>query len=124
MDRLGLSVDTTEDVVLDVNQPWGKDGKSHGIYRDGPLVSQLDESMGDLPQGTLVYGYLWTGGKRIVGHYDRVKLPTGETLPVCFALGFEATDNGIPNVYPSPGPGAVTLPQVVSIVRVYRFEGE
>jgi serine/threonine-protein kinase len=124
MDRLGLSVDTTEDVVLDVNQPWGKDGKSHGIYRDGPLVSQLDESMGDLPQGTLVYGYLWTGGKRIVGHYDRVKLPTGETLPVCFALGFEATDNGIPNVYPSPGPGAVTLPQVVPIVRVYRFEGE
>jgi serine/threonine-protein kinase len=129
MDRLGVWDDTTETAVLDIRKTESDLvlDESHMLFRDGPLVSSLEESWGDLPPGTLVYGYLWTGGKRIVAHYDRVRLPTGEIHPVCFALGDEASDKGWPDLYKKyepPGTEGAILPLALPLVRVRRFEGE
>jgi serine/threonine-protein kinase len=121
MDQLEIPDGDSEHVLLDANQPGF--ASDHAIFRDGPLVSSLKESFGDLPPGTLVYGYLWTGGKNIVAHYDRVKLPTGEIFPVCFALGDDQRDQGWPNLYGSPAPGSVKSSLVVPITRVDRFQG-
>jgi eukaryotic-like serine/threonine-protein kinase len=122
MDELGLAWGDSKIIQLDANQPGFY--SDLGTFRDGPIVSMLDNSFGDMPQGTLLYGYLWTGGQRIIGHYDRAKLPTGDIIPVCLALGQDERDRGIPSIWGSTAPGTVQLPRQLPIIRVERFEGE
>jgi serine/threonine-protein kinase len=61
-------------------------------YQEGPIVSRVHEFMehpdgGDLPEGTLLYGWVWTRGGNAYGRYTRAKLPNGQELPLCIVLG-------------------------------------
>jgi len=110
---------STAHVLIDVNQPGGASDVT--TIQDGPIVSRVTDGEGAIPEDTLLYGYLWTGGERIVGHYDRAKLPSGEIIPVCFAL----TSNGeqhIPKHWGSKAPGTAEIARRVPVLAVKRFE--
>jgi hypothetical protein len=80
-------------VIVDINQP-GEESQE-GIYRPGPIVSKVMKypGRGPLPEGTLLYGKLWTEGLTKEGHdavygrYTEILLLDGRRLPVCFVLG-------------------------------------
>jgi hypothetical protein len=48
---------------------------------------------GPLPEGTLLYGQLWTEGltkegqEAVLGRYTEALLPDGRRFPICFVLG-------------------------------------
>ncbi|RYZ40957.1 MAG: hypothetical protein EOO71_13880 [Myxococcaceae bacterium] len=74
-------------VVVDKQQPG--EGSDKGIYNDGPVTGVVRRSTKpeSFPDGTLLSGYLWTGGEFFVGRYTEAHLPDGRTLPVCIELG-------------------------------------
>jgi serine/threonine-protein kinase len=112
--------------IIDVNQP----GKNYemGVYKDGPLVGRLTYGAGTgLPEGTLLYGQLWTGpgiydeyGKdeSVIGRYTKAVLPDGRKVPVCIVLG--GIQGRIPK-FPGSKPGAVQLPREVPVNAVWRW---
>jgi serine/threonine-protein kinase len=124
----------SHNVILDINQPleWGPGGDNkpedlRAVFReDGPIVSSLEGDIGDMPEGTLLYGYLYVsgdwgenrfGGKKVYGRYHKAKLPDGREFPVCFMLGNE---DGMPRLAGSP-PGEVWLWRSLPIRPVERY---
>ncbi|MCY1075186.1 serine/threonine protein kinase [Archangium lansingense] len=82
--------------VVDMNQPG--DMSEVGVYQDGPVIGRLVEGDGNLPEGTLLHGRLWTGPgiydvaadverPAVMGRYTLAELPDGRKYPVCFVLG-------------------------------------
>ncbi len=106
-------------VLIDVKQPGGIEDEA--TIQDGPIVSMITDGEDVIPVGTLLYGYLWTGGERIVGQYDRAKLPSGETIPVCFAL-VDGHDQRLPKLWGSKAPGTVEISRRVPVMAVKRFD--
>ncbi|KFE64399.1 serine/threonine protein kinase [Hyalangium minutum] len=102
-------------VVIDINQPgWAS---QQGVYRPGPIVSKVVKGVFDsnpLPEGTLLYGQLWTEGltkegePAVMGRYTEVLLPDGVRFPVCFVLADPHT--GLFKTFESK-PGEVILPR-------------
>ncbi len=113
--------------VVDIHQP-GKP-TDNGTYRDGPIVSRVvreDWTPPEPPEGTLLYGRLWTGpGLRtrlgedaILGRYTEALLPDGRKLPVCMVLG------GPQGLWPREAgskPGAARMDKVVPVAAVRRW---
>jgi serine/threonine-protein kinase len=116
---------------VDISQPGRM--SALGVYQEGPLIGRISRGDGELPVGTLLYGYLWTGpgiydvsantpeGKTwkreaVLGRYTQVVLPDGRKYPVCIVLGDR--DGRVPKAEGS-GPGVTTLPRAlpVSVVR-------
>lgn len=123
MKKLHVTLGEEFDLVLDVNRPGGASDVS--TFRDGPVVSVLQEGYGSMPSGTLVYGQLWVSGKRILGHWDSAKLPSGEIIPVCFAIGGPIERKpGLPKLWGSKEPGTVEMAREVGVWVVERFEYE
>jgi serine/threonine-protein kinase len=123
MKKLHVTLGDEFGLVLDVNRPGGASDVS--TFRDGPVVSVLPEGYRSMPPGTLVYGQLWVSGKRILGHWDHAKLPSGEIIPVCFAIGGDYERKpGIPKLWGSKEPGTVEMAREVGIMVVERFEYE
>lgn len=91
-DGLGVRVE------IDVNQPeLGEDeckdagrvplgGWCTSTVRDGPVESVVSEGPGNLPNGTRLFGRLWTGGETVVGRYTRARRPNGDEFEVCISL--------------------------------------
>jgi serine/threonine-protein kinase len=81
--------------VVDINQPGDQDQR--GVFHEGKLVSRVVKVSwvkGEgLPDGTLLYGQLWTEGLKmhgedaVLGRYTEALLPDGRRLPVCMVLG-------------------------------------
>nr|WP_242589237.1 serine/threonine-protein kinase [Corallococcus macrosporus] len=86
MKTLGLRRDGKAGITVDIRYPFRPDATKVTVG-DGDIVSLQKEDYGRLPQGTLLYGRLWTGGERVVGHYTRAETPDGRVYPVCFILG-------------------------------------
>ncbi len=124
----------SHNVILDINQPldWEHDGDNkpedlRAVFReDGPIVSRLEGDIGDMPEGTLMFGYLYVsgdwgenrfGGKKVYGRYHKAKLPDGREFPVCFILGNE---DGMPRLAGAP-PGVVWLWRSLPIRPVKRY---
>jgi serine/threonine-protein kinase len=124
----------SHNVILDINQPleWGPGGDNkpedlRAVFReDGPIVSRLEGDIGDMPEGTLMFGYLYVsgdwgenrfGGKKVYGRYHKAKLPDGREFPVCFILGNE---DGMPRLAGAP-PGVVWLWRSLPIRPVKRY---
>lgn len=111
-------------VIIDINQP-GKE-QQEGIYRPGPIVSKVVKYSwtGPLPEGTLLYGQLWTEGltkfgqEAVLGRYTEALLPDGRRVPVCFVLG-DLTGLTIKN--PGSKPGEARLPREWSALAVERW---
>jgi serine/threonine protein kinase len=76
--------------IIDINQPGNED--QVGIYQAGPIVSRVvtEGLPSPLPEGTLLYGQLWTEGltkwgrAAVYGRYTEALLPDGRRIPVCF----------------------------------------
>ncbi len=121
-----LNVDTTKGTgaVVDINQPG--DNSQLGTYSDGPVVGRIvGDSSSDpaLPDGTLLYGRLWTtgvltewGAPGVMVRYSEAKLPDGRTFPVCIVLG-----NGRVKVQPGSKEGAAVLPRKLPIKVVHSW---
>ncbi|WP_239470264.1 hypothetical protein [Archangium violaceum] len=81
--------------VVDVNQPG--DTSEAGVYQDGPVIGRLTVGDGNVPEGTLLHGRLWTGSgiywdgdekfPAVTGRYTEAVLPDGRKYPVCIVLG-------------------------------------
>jgi len=124
-----LNVDTTKGfvAVVDINQPaqaW--DENPLGTYEDGPVVGRIaGNSWTDpsLPDGTLLYGRLWTGvvdadGRpAAMARYSEAKLPDGRSYPVCIVLGLMGTYH----VDPGSKAGAAKLPRRLPMSAVHRW---
>ena len=114
--------------VVDINQPG--DFNDVGVYQDGPLIGRITEGAGNLPEGTLLHGRLWTGPgiydletynekeEAVLGRYTLAVLPDGQKHPVCFVLGGQ--DGRVPKGAGSK-PGAVRLPRELPVSSVWSW---
>ncbi|MDY7225864.1 serine/threonine protein kinase [Hyalangium rubrum] len=112
--------------ILDIHQPGGI--VDRGVYREGPIVGRVvrDElSRHPLPDGTLLYGYLWTEGitkeelGAVMGRYTEALLPDGRRFPVCFVLGDHIT--GRITKAEGSKPGSTVLPRADRVYPVTRW---
>jgi serine/threonine-protein kinase len=111
--------------VVDINQPG--DTSEAGVYQDGPVIGRITSGDGNLPEGTLLHGRLWTGPgiydiagdverPAILGRYTSAVLPDGRKYPVCIVLG--AADGRVSKeVGSKPGAAIIAREMVVSVVR-------
>jgi serine/threonine-protein kinase len=124
MERMNLLNQDSYRVVIDPNQPGTN--QQEGTYRPGPIVSKVVKYSwtGPLPEGTLLYGQLWTEGltkegqEAVLGRYTEALLPDGRRVPVCFVLG-DLTGLTIKN--PGSKPGEARLPREWSALAVRRW---
>ncbi|WP_158626355.1 serine/threonine-protein kinase [Corallococcus sp. AB049A] len=115
MRKLGLNKGGSASVYTDITQP-GR-GSEDAIVHDGPIVSLVIEQYGDLPEGTRLYGRLWTGEGRVTGRYTRAELPDGSIYPVCFVYG--NYDGG--RWSEGSKPGAARMPRTFAYTVVHEF---
>ncbi|MBZ4419050.1 serine/threonine-protein kinase [Myxococcus sp. RHSTA-1-4] len=122
-----LGVDTTKGLkaVVDINQPG--DQSQLGTYGNGKVVGRIaGYSWADpaLPDGTLLYGQLWTGlvdeyGRpAAMARYSEAKLPDGRTFPVCIVLG---NPDGRVRTQPGSNADASVLPRELPVSAVERW---
>ena len=122
-----LGVDTTKGLkaVVDINQPG--DQSQLGTYGNGKVVGRIaGYSWADpaLPDGTLLYGQLWTGlvdeyGRpAAMARYSEAKLPDGRTFPVCIVLG---NPDGRVRTQPGSNADAAVLPRELPVSAVERW---
>ncbi|WP_158617068.1 serine/threonine protein kinase [Corallococcus exercitus] len=104
-------------ITVDIRYPFRPDADMLTVH-DGDIVSVQKEKRGDLPEGTLLYGRLWTGGERVMGRYTRAETPDGLTYPVCFVLG---NDDGFWPLETGSKPGAALLPRTAGYTVVDAF---
>jgi hypothetical protein len=122
-------------VIVDINQDFKRGTISdenspelRAVFReeDRPLISRVEFSVGDMPEGTLLYGYMYVngawgehrqGGKTVYGRYHKAKFPDGREFPVCFVLGAK---DGVPRVAGAP-PGVLWLWRSLPISPVKRY---
>ncbi|HYH94487.1 serine/threonine-protein kinase [Hyalangium sp.] len=105
--------------IIDINQP-GDEGQV-GTYQAGPIVSRVvTEGMPSrLPEGTLLYGQLWTEGltkwgrAAAYGRYTEALLPDGRRMPVCFTPNDRT---GLIAKIEDSKPGQTLLPRMWSVL--------
>ncbi|NNC03063.1 protein kinase [Corallococcus exiguus] len=112
--------------VIDINQPG--DQSQLGTYQDGPVVGRIvGYSWADpaLPDGTLLYGRLWTGpgiyegdDEAVIARYTEARLPDGRIYPVCIVLGGQ---EGRVRKLPGSKAGATVLPRELPVSAVWRW---
>jgi hypothetical protein len=121
MKQLGLRWKNGPTIITDIQQgaPGPTEEQSYAIVRSGPIISRTFVDHGQLPEGTLLFGELFTESTNVYGRYDRAQTPDGKTYPVCFTLGNEAED-GLEKL-PGSQPGAALLPRLVLTTAVKRF---
>ncbi|HYO60234.1 serine/threonine-protein kinase [Archangium sp.] len=122
MKSLRIDIGEGRNAWLDVTKPrWNM----RDNFTDGPVVSSFIDSFRDLPEGSVLYGWLWVTGngvdhkgrKKVYGRWDKAKLPDGTELPVCFIL---ANPDGAHELEVGP-PGYARLPRQGPLVAVKRF---
>ncbi|QRN97778.1 serine/threonine protein kinase [Archangium violaceum] len=113
--------------VVDINQPGAQ--SDTGVYQDGPIIGRVVEGDGNLPEGTLLHGRLWTGPgiydiagdverPAVLGRYTLAVLPDGRKYPVCIVLGDR--DGRVPKSEGSK-PGAAVLARALPVSPVWRW---
>jgi serine/threonine-protein kinase len=119
MKALEMEVGEQGWVTVDINQPGGNN--DDGFYRDGSIVSQVGLGVGALPEGSLLYGQMYTGGERIKAYYTRARFPDDREFPVCIALGYLDNGGGVPKAKGSK-PGSAINGRALAFTVVERFE--
>jgi serine/threonine-protein kinase len=110
--------------IIDIHQPGEQ--IDLGTYGDGVIEGRLTRGEGELAEGTLLRGQLWTGPgifvyghhAAVIGRYTEARLPDGRTVPVCIVLG---GPNGRVPQSPGSKPGAVLLPRELQVTMVWRW---
>ncbi|WP_224365979.1 serine/threonine protein kinase [Hyalangium versicolor] len=124
MEQMDLLDESGYTIVIDINQPGTQQQK--GTYRPGSIVSKVMKYSwtGPLPEGTLLYGQLWTenlkkeGQEAVLGRYTEALLPDGRRMPVCFVLGDQT---GLTIKSEGSKPGEARLPREWSALAVRRW---
>jgi serine/threonine-protein kinase len=124
-----LKIRTGSDLqaVVDINQPG--DFSEEGVYQDGPIIGRVTRGEGNLLEGTLLHGRLWTGPgiydrearverEAVLGRYTQAVLPDGRKYPVCIVLG--GKDGRVPKGAGSE-PGAARLGRALPVSPVRRW---
>jgi serine/threonine-protein kinase len=99
--RRGLEHDETVGITVDANRPCPPGKGCFVTLSDGPIESVVQEGDGrsGMPEGTRLYGQVWTGGDEVVIRYTRAVIPpevtdnyyvegTERDFPICAVLGF------------------------------------
>ena len=121
-----LQIEEEDDLLawIDVTKPRA-DGMD--TYQDGPVISSFRREFRGPPDGSVLYGRLYIspangvdkfGRKKVYGRWDKVKLPDGRELPVCFRLG---NPDGMAELDPTPPPGFARFSRAMPLVAVHRF---
>jgi serine/threonine-protein kinase len=124
MVRLKIYPESGLTVTLDIHQPgdWG----DRGVYRDGPIISQVSQGWGDMPSGALLRGKMWVADvydystmphKSVMARYTEAQLPDGRVLPVCLVLGSGSVGREWELEGSQPGAAVLQRRQNVSAVR-------
>jgi serine/threonine-protein kinase len=90
---LGIGYEENETVVL---QGYEGENTERATVQEGPVTVVLDDSMGELPEGTLLYGALQLGEGRFYGTFTQAHIPGGSSYPVCLVIGRNAPTDGCP----------------------------
>ncbi|MDC0714389.1 protein kinase [Stigmatella sp. ncwal1] len=124
MREMGFLERGGNEVIIDIHQPGTR--TQAGIYREGKVVGRVVTTSykGALPDGTLLYGQLWTenifkrGEEAVLGRYTEALLPDGRRIPVCFSLG---DDTGLTTKMDGSKPGQARLQRswVVRAVEIW-----
>ncbi|MDY7230020.1 serine/threonine protein kinase [Hyalangium rubrum] len=121
MEEMGLFGGDGYRVIIDINQPGTN--QQEGVFQEGKIVSRVVRYgwTGPLPDGTLLYGQLWTEGltkqgqEAVLGRYTQALLPDGRRVPICFVLG-DVT--GLTIKIDGSKPGQARLPREWSALAV------
>ncbi|MBZ4418831.1 serine/threonine-protein kinase [Myxococcus sp. RHSTA-1-4] len=99
---------------------WQKGVGCFALVGDGKIVSVVTHGWRGLPEGTRLYGQLWTSGDTVVGRYTRAVVPSEveysryedapggrdfRDFPVCISLSL----NGGVKKFPGSEPGAAIV---------------
>lgn len=114
MEEMNLLDQGSYSIVIDINQPG--EVQQEGSYHPGSIISRVVKHSweGPLPDGTLLYGQLWTEGltkygkEAVLGRYTEALLPDGRRVPVCFILGDQT---GLTAKNPGSKAGDARLPR-------------
>ncbi|NOK17488.1 serine/threonine protein kinase [Corallococcus carmarthensis] len=120
MRRLGLNDGSGVPILVDAKQPflrspdeckaagrvWSDDmGECLTLLGDGKLESETVVKLARVPEGSRLYGRVWTEGATVVGRYTRARLPNGAEHEVCVSLSL----NGGLDKLPGSKPGAALV---------------
>ncbi|RKG82026.1 hypothetical protein D7W79_03570 [Corallococcus exercitus] len=127
MKRLGLIDGMSPNILVDAKQPdlespdeceaagrvW-RDGECLTLLGDGKIESEVRRTIGRLPEGSRLYGRVWTEGATVVGRYTRARLPNGAEHDVCVSLSLNGGLDKLPGSKPGaalvrPADGAIIL---------------
>ncbi|MFL5348546.1 MAG: serine/threonine protein kinase [Hyalangium sp.] len=123
MEEMELLHHGVYEIVLDIAQPGDRD--MEGVYHDGPIVSRVErsnETRHPLPEGTLLYGQLWSEGltkdgqEAVMGRYTEALLPDGRRVPICFILN-DLTSLIIKRPGSKPGAAVLSRKSIALAVR-------
>ncbi|NOK33881.1 protein kinase [Corallococcus exercitus] len=117
--RLGLIDGSTATIIVDAKQPiirspdackaagrvWSDEWTCLTLLGDGKLESETQDKIGRLPEGSRLYGRVWTEGATVVGRYTRARKPNGEEIDICMSL----SANGGLDKLPGSKPGAALV---------------
>ncbi|HEX8439459.1 serine/threonine protein kinase, partial [Archangium sp.] len=110
--------------VVDINQPG--DFSDVGAYQDGPVIGRITRGSGNLLEGTLLHGRLWTGPDiywnerpAVMGRYTLAILPDGRKYPVCIVLG--NWDEGRVPMHEGSAAGAAVMNRQLPVSAVERW---
>ncbi|WIG99470.1 protein kinase [Myxococcus sp. SDU36] len=69
-------------------------------YGDGPIRSLVIDGDRGMPEGTILYGQVWTDDGRFYARYTQAEYSDGTIIPVCFVIGDEGSVEGAPGSKP------------------------
>ena len=83
-------------------------------------MSYLDMPYKRLPEGSRLFGRVWTGGEMVTVRYDAIQVPGGRRMPFCA----EVDDSGGQEKDPASPPGVAIIHDNVAAVRVVARYGD
>ncbi|AEI62611.1 serine/threonine protein kinase [Corallococcus macrosporus] len=101
----GLRTMASVMVEIDVSRKPDATSLSLRTYGDGPVRSRVNGPTRGMPEGTMLYGQVWTGDGRFFARYTQAEYPDGTIIPVCFVIGPDGSEEG----YEGSKPGAVVF---------------
>lgn len=110
MARMGLNPGDSFPVVMD--ERLGEIDKAR--LEEGTVVGYVSRFPEHLPEGTRLFGQVWTGGEMVIIRYDALQVPGGPRVPVCV----EVDDSGGQEKDPASPPGVAIISDSVGAAKV------
>ncbi|HEX8821067.1 MAG TPA: hypothetical protein VF794_14155 [Archangium sp.] len=116
MARMGLYPGDSFPVVMD--ERLGVASKAR--LEEGSVVGYVDRPYEQLPEGTRLFGQVWTAGEMVIIRYDAIQVPAGHRMPLCA----EVDDSGGQEKDPASPKGVAIIQDNVGVVKVVTRYGE